>query len=82
MAKFLIRIHEMLDYDVVVEAESSNEACDKASDAYYDEKIILTADNASVSMDTLDISDSVDPETLENYEYTTLDDLLNDEEKE
>ena len=51
MAKHVIKITETLEKAVIVSANDGEEALVKVRDAYKNEKIVLSADNAAVKTD-------------------------------
>ena len=70
--KYAVRIVETLTKVEIVEAEGWLEAQDKVADAYYNEDIILNADNSSVDMELENDSEFYEKEMDLQKMETTL----------
>lgn len=69
--KYAVKIRETLTKVEIVEAEDWLEAQDKVEDAYYNQDIILTADNSAVDMELENDSEFYETELdLQNMETT------------
>lgn len=69
--KYAIKITEHLTKVEIVEANSFNKAKEKVVDAYFNEDIILSADNSAVDVDFENDSEFYEKEMdLQNMETT------------
>ena len=70
--KYAVKIVETLTKVEIVEAEDWLEAQDKVADAYYNQDIILNADNSSVDMELENDSEFYEKEMDLQTMETTL----------